>query len=47
MNMKTRKRVERLAGDGQDWFGYLKDEIEIVGDTLFPLVKLDDWDVLR
>lgn len=47
---KKGKPVAKLVpADGQpeDVFGCLKDEIEIVGDILSPLVQPQDWEVLR
>jgi prevent-host-death family protein len=47
---KKGKPVAKLVpADGQpeDVFGCLKDEIEIVGDILSPLVQPEDWEVLR
>ena len=46
---KKGKPVAKLVpADGQpeDVFGCLKDEIEIVGDILSPLVQPGDWEVL-
>lgn len=46
---KKGKPVAKLVpADGQpeDVFGCLKDEIEIVGDILSPLVQPEDWEVL-
>jgi len=47
---KKGKPVAKLVpADGQpeDVFGCLKGEIEIVGDVLSPLVRPEDWEVLR
>lgn len=30
-----------------DWFGSMKDEIEILGDIISPANDEDDWEVLR
>jgi hypothetical protein len=46
---KTAKRnpPASVAREPNDIFGFLKDEIEIVGDVLSPVVRPDDWDTLR
>ncbi len=47
---KKGKPVAKLVpADGQpeEVFGCLKDEIEIAGDLLSPLVPPEDWEALR
>jgi len=47
---KKGKPVAKLVppdGQPEDVFGCLKGEIEIVGDILSPLVRPEDWEVLR
>jgi prevent-host-death family protein len=31
----------------EDWLGFMKDKIEIVGDIISPASEPDDWEVLR
>jgi prevent-host-death family protein len=32
---------------GSDWFGSMKDEIQILGDIISPANDADEWEVLR
>ncbi len=38
--------VSPKAGPG-DWFGSMKDEIQILGDIISPANDEDEWEVLR
>jgi prevent-host-death family protein len=47
---KNGRPVAKLVpADGmpEDVFGCLRDQVEIVGDILSPVVPLEDWEVLR
>jgi prevent-host-death family protein len=35
------------AAADPDWFGSMKDQIEILGDIISPANDEDDWEVLR
>ena len=49
---KTDKQVGEVAtissrSNQADWFGSMKDTIEILGDIVSPASDEDDWEVLR
>jgi hypothetical protein len=36
-----------MKAQGADWFGSMKDEIQILGDIISPANDERDWEVLR